>query len=151
MDDYEQRILDTLAGFYDNLHEQLCPKGKFCSAHQPAAGIIDAARREIGQEITDEINSDPLEVARLQAARQEARDWGQRVPLKVVLEDIESDDGGGFYEAVKHLTAPPPRIESPTLGAWRERHDAEVRRIADQLVTDHAAILERLHEGWAQV
>lgn len=157
MDEYEQRILDTLADFYDNLHEELCTPGMFCSAHRTADSIIEAIRRDIGQEITDEINADPEEVARLRAARQEARGW-RRVPLKVALEDTESDDSAyeedepveqvraAFERAVKHLTAPPPRIESPTLGAWRERHEIEVRRIAERLVSDHAAILERLRE-----
>lgn len=155
MDEYEQRILDTLADFYDNLHDELCTLGTFCSAHQSAASIMNRVRQQVGQKITDEINADPLEVARLRTARQ--RTW-ERVPLRVALEDIESDDGGGFYEedepieevraaferAAKFLTAPPPRVETPVLGAWRERHDAEVRRIAEQLVDDHDAILQRL-------
>lgn len=145
MDADDQRVLQTLAAFYENLHEQLCSKGEFCSAHQSAAGIIDAVRRQIDQEITDEINSDPLEAARLRGARQ--RIWER-------VEDVE-DDGPieevrvAFERAVRHLTvAPPPSspAESRALGSWRERHETEVRRIAERLVNDHAAILQRLRD-----
>lgn len=38
--------LKTLALFYNRMHQELCRQGIFCSAHQPAAGIIDAVRRE---------------------------------------------------------------------------------------------------------
>ena len=38
--------LRTLALLYNRMHHELCRQGIFCSAHQPAAGIIEAVRRE---------------------------------------------------------------------------------------------------------
>ena len=38
--------LRMLALLYNRMHQDLCRLGPFCSAHQPAAGIIEAVRRE---------------------------------------------------------------------------------------------------------
>lgn len=38
--------LKTLALLYNRMHHELCQRGTFCSAHQPAASIIEAVRRE---------------------------------------------------------------------------------------------------------
>lgn len=35
-----------LAFAYNEMHEQLCRRGKFCSEHQPALALLDAARRQ---------------------------------------------------------------------------------------------------------
>ena len=37
--------LKTLTLLYNRMHQELCPRGHFCSAHQPAAGVIEAIRR----------------------------------------------------------------------------------------------------------
>lgn len=38
--------LKTLALLYNRMHHDLCQRGQFCSAHQPAASVIEAVRRE---------------------------------------------------------------------------------------------------------
>ena len=38
--------LKALALRYNRMHHELCRLGPFCSAHQPAASIIEAVRRE---------------------------------------------------------------------------------------------------------
>lgn len=35
-----------LAQLYNAMHTELCSKGMFCSAHQPAYGILEAARKQ---------------------------------------------------------------------------------------------------------
>lgn len=43
-------------------------------------GLTDAERAKVGQDITDEINADPAEVARLRASMEQAEDPSRRHP-----------------------------------------------------------------------
>lgn len=36
----------VLALAYNQMHRQLCPRGMFCSEHQPAYGLLDAAHEQ---------------------------------------------------------------------------------------------------------
>lgn len=38
--------VNVLALAYNEMHTQLCSRGKFCSEHQPAHNILDAARQQ---------------------------------------------------------------------------------------------------------
>jgi hypothetical protein len=43
-------------------------------------GLSDAEREDIGRRITDEINADPAEAARLRASMEQAKDPSRRHP-----------------------------------------------------------------------
>ncbi len=41
-------IIEILGNLYDQLHDDLCPRAQFCSAHRPAGGIIESLLDEKG-------------------------------------------------------------------------------------------------------